>query len=199
MKRLFNTTIVLCIIISLLIISSCITTKKVVVTGVPGTTIHKDELFHKKIGTIGADGQTKVKLDASRGFYLSKAPNSPNYIPFAVNVKDNWHAYEASHGVWCGAVILSCITCFLAYPPLFQPDKPLDTSTNNLLIPSKSALRSKTATQDSTTNVKFHLVVKSDTIESIANTHGVSIEQICSLNNINPTDQLTLGILIRIR
>lgn len=198
MKRLFNTTIVLCIILSLLIISSCTTTKKVVVTGVPGTTIHKYR-YSKEIGTIGADGQTKVKLDASRGFYLSKAPNSPNYIPFAVNVKDNWHADEASYGVWSGAMILSGITFFLAAPLLFQPDKPLDTSTNNLLIPSKSALRSKTAIQDSTTNVKFHLVVKSDTIESIANTHGVSIEQICSLNNINPTDQLTLGILIRIR
>ena len=130
MKRLFNTTIVLCIILSLLIISSCTTTKKVVVTGVPGTTIHKDELFHKKIGTIGADGQTKVKLDASRGFYLSKAPNSPDYIPFAVNVKDNWHAAEASYGVWSGAMILSGITFFLAAPLLFQPDKPLDTSTN---------------------------------------------------------------------
>lgn len=201
MKRLFNTTIVLCIILSLLIISSCSSQKKVIVTGVPGTTIHKNNYYYEKIGTIGADGKTKVKLDAEEPFYLSKAPNSNNdYIPFAVNVKDKWNAIDdASVFATIGSIVVTSLTFGLTGPLFFPKDKPLNTSTNNNLVTLKKEIKSKTDAASNTSSIRFYQVVVGDTLQSIATAHGVSVEQICSLNNINPTDQLTLGILIRIR
>lgn len=186
-------------VISLLIISSC-SVKKVVVTGVPGTTIHKNNYYREEIGTIGADGKTKVKLDAEEGFYLSKAPNSNNdYIPFAVNVKDIFNAFDGSFVASFGSVFLSIYTAGLAVPLLYQPDKPLNTSTNNDLVTLKKEIKSKTDAASNTSSVRFYQVVVGDTLQSIATAHGVSVEQICSLNKINPTDQLQVGRLIKIQ
>ena len=200
MRRLFNTIMALNTIISLLIISSCSSQKKVIVTGVPGTTIHKNNSYYEKIGTIGTDGKTKVKLDAEESFYLSKAPNSNNdYIPFAVNVKDKWNALDASAFAMIGSIAVTSWTLGLTGPLFFPKDKPLNTSTNNDLVTLKKEIKSKTDATSNTSSVRFYQVVVGDTLQSIATAHGVSVEQICSLNKINPTDQLQVGRLIKIQ
>lgn len=115
-------------------ITSCSTYKEVVVSGIPGTTIHNRHKY--KIGTIGENGQTIVNINANEPFYLSKAPNSKIYVPFATNVKDNFHIKDAhNHEVqMIGAAIVAGWTFGLLAPVVCQPDKPLDVQTNNDLI-----------------------------------------------------------------
>ena len=113
----------------ILAISSCSSVKVVTITGTPGTTIYSSDKW--ALGKIGDDGTAQVRLNAECPYYLSKAPNSKTYVPFAVDIKDNFNAY--SEGRIAGFV-LSIWTLGLLAPAFFQKDKPLDAKTNNDLI-----------------------------------------------------------------
>ncbi len=134
MKKIFNNIIILCCSISLLICTSC-TVKKVTVSGIPGTTIHKTSL--EQIGTIGPSGTTQIKLDAYEGFYLSKAPNNQDcYIPFAPNTKDVWNLADTAAG-FLTTVVFGVFTAGI-FPLIFvHADKPFDVTTNNDLVEVK--------------------------------------------------------------
>ena len=134
MKKLIKHLVVVSCIISTLIVSSCSSTKEVTITGIPYTDIYTKNLH--KIGTIGPDGTAKIVLDADNYFYLSKAPGSNMYIPFATNVKDKFHCAEADD---TGFMLMICafgivLTAGLAAPLVCQEDKPLNTSTNDDLF-----------------------------------------------------------------
>lgn len=135
MKKFLKYLVVVSCIISTLIVSSCSSTKEVTITGIPHTTIYTKYLH--KIGTIGPDGTAKIVLDADNYFYLSKAPGSNMYIPFATNVKDKFHFSDEDDGL--GFMSLACafgivLTAGLATPLVCQEDKPLNTSTNDDLF-----------------------------------------------------------------
>ncbi len=200
MKISFNNIVTLCSLLSLLIISSC-SVKRVIVTGTPGTTIHKNNYNYEQIGTIGLDGKAKVKLDADEGFYLSKAPNNHDaYVPFATNVKDNYNANDNSLGEWFASFLLSTYSAGLLAPIFYQPDKPFNTVTNHDLIVFKTSHNTNSnAHNNNSVNAQFYKVSAGDTLQSIADAHGVSIEQICTFNKISSTDQLQVGRLIKIR
>lgn len=137
MKKIFNNIIILCCSISLLICTSC-TVKKVTVSGIPGTTIHKTSL--EQIGTIGPNGTTKIKLDTSEGFYLSKAPNDQDsYIPFVTNVNGVWSVLNngVSEGMQLFGSLITGLSLGLFGPIFFRGDKPFDVTTNNDLVEVK--------------------------------------------------------------
>lgn len=206
MRKFLNNIIIACCTISLFLITSCSTSKKVIIRGVPGTTIHHSNL--EKIGVIGADGTVKLKLDAEDKFYLSKPSNSDNgYVPFAVDIKDNWNAWDSSAGAMIGSLILSIYTLGLTTPLLYQSDKPINTSTNNDLVVVGNVKRDSTigGNQDDVTvgtqkpQLTFYQVVAGDTLHTIAEKNGVTVEQICNINKINPTDSLQIGRMLKIR
>ena len=131
---------VVCVILTLAI-SACSSVKVVTITGTPGTTIYSTGKW--EIGKIGNDGTAQVRLNAECPYYLSKAPNSKTYVPFATNVEDNYNAKTAldtenpnsgAYGAAMGAILLSVWTAGLLAPAFFQKDKPLDAKTNNDLI-----------------------------------------------------------------
>lgn len=135
MKKLIKHLVVVTCIISILIISSCSTTKKVTITGIPYTDIYTKNLH--KIGTIGPDGRAQIVLDAEAYFYLSKAPGSNMYIPFATNVNDKFHAFDEDDGsgfMSMASAFPIALTAGLAALFLCQKDKPLNTSTNDDLF-----------------------------------------------------------------
>lgn len=121
----------------ILAISACSSVKVVTITGTPGTTIYSSGKW--EIGKIGEDGTAQVHLDAECPYYLSKAPNSKTYVPFAVDIKDNFHSLADSHrsgyvgGLLLG-IMLTTYSLGLLGPAFYQPDKPLDAQTNNDLI-----------------------------------------------------------------
>lgn len=121
----------------ILAISACSSVKVVTITGTPGTTIYSSSKW--EIGKIGEDGTAQVRLDAECPYYLSKAPNSKTYVPFATNVKDKYNANSdinsvGSYVAGMGAFILSCWTLGLLAPAFYQKDKPIDVMTNNDLF-----------------------------------------------------------------
>ena len=127
---------VVCAILTLAI-SACSSVKVVTITGTPGTTIYSSGKW--EIGKIGEDGTAQVRLDAECPYYLSKAPNSKTYVPFAVDIKDNFNSLLDDHrsgyaGGMLAGIALSCWTLGLLAPAFYQKDKPLDTQTNNDLI-----------------------------------------------------------------
>ena len=132
MKKLIKHLVVFTCIISILIVSSCSTTKEVTITGIPYTEIYTKNLH--KIGTIGPEGRAQIVLDAEAYFYLSKAPGSNMYIPFATNVNDKYNLFEedATEGLLSAVVIL--LTAGLIVPLVCHPDQPLNTSTNDDLF-----------------------------------------------------------------
>ena len=135
MKKLIKYLVVVSCIISILIVSSCRTTKEVTITGIPHTTIYTKDRY--KIGTIGPDGTAKIVLDAENYFYLSKAPGSNMYIPFATNVNDKFHVCDGADEFGFVDMALSFVvvlTAGLTAPLVYQPDKPLNTSTNDDLF-----------------------------------------------------------------
>lgn len=118
----------------ILAISSCSSVKVVTITGTPGTTIYSSDKW--ALGKIGDDGTAQVRLNAECPYYLSKAPNSKTYVPFAVDIKDNFNALLDDHctGGRIAGFVLSIWTLGLLAPAFFQKDKPLDAKTNNDLI-----------------------------------------------------------------
>ena len=135
MKKLIKHLVVFTCIISILIVSSCSTTKEVTITGIPYTDIYTKNLH--KIGTIGPEGRAQIVLDAEVYFYLSKAPGSNMYIPFATNVNDKFHAADEDDGssIMIAASAFSMVlTAGLTALFLCQKDKPLNTSTNDDLF-----------------------------------------------------------------
>lgn len=94
---------VLLLLIPLISLASCSSTKKITVYGTPGTELYgptnwtKDDSntntvmtssgFYSKVGAIGPSGKTKVALngDAYIAFLLAKEPNSDMVVPFGLN------------------------------------------------------------------------------------------------------------------
>lgn len=135
MKKLIKYLVVVSCIISILIVSSCSTKKEVTITGIPHTTIYTKDRY--KIGTIGPDGTAKIVLDAKNYFYLSKAPGSNMYIPFATNVNDKFDAFEEDDEDGFQSMAFAFVvvlTAGLTAPLVCQTDKPLNTSTNDDLF-----------------------------------------------------------------
>lgn len=74
----------LIIVMSLFV--SCSSKQKITITGAPGTEIYMPDM--EKLGTIGSNGKTKVKI--RRDYYpylLSKRSGSSTLVPFALNYK----------------------------------------------------------------------------------------------------------------
>lgn len=127
---------VVCAILTLAI-SACSSVKVVTITGTPGTTIYSSGKW--EIGKIGEDGTAQVRLNAECPYYLSKAPNSKTYVPFAVDIKDNFNSLLDVHrsgyaGGMLAGIALSCWTLGLLAPAFYQKDKPIDVMTNNDLF-----------------------------------------------------------------
>ena len=204
MRKIFNNVMTLCALVSMLVLSSCSTTKKVVVSGIPGTTIHTPYL-KSQIGVIGAEGHAKVKLDSETGFYLSKAPGSDTYVPFATNVKDKFNVFDDLNTLnplpFAGSIILCTCSCGLLVPVLFQKDKPFNVMTNNDLITSlkPQIIPEESVASVSAVNAMFYVVKSGDTLKKIALENGVTVEQICNLNKIEPTTMLKVGRMLKLR
>ncbi len=69
------------------LLTSCSTTEKFLVSGIPNTKIYTPEYTH--VGTIGSDGTEKIELTSDHyyAFLLSKDAASDTYIPFALDYK----------------------------------------------------------------------------------------------------------------
>jgi len=84
MKKLIKLFSVLCVVVML---TSCSSSQKVTVTGIPGTEIYNYRTQYQHLGTIGADGKAYLKLSKKEYdaflFYHPKGSNA--YIPFAVD------------------------------------------------------------------------------------------------------------------
>lgn len=83
MKRIFISILLLTVIV----FSSC-STKTIIVSGTPGTTILTKN--YEKKGVIEPSGQTKIKIKKRlyTHYLLSQAPNSEIYVPFALDYKN---------------------------------------------------------------------------------------------------------------
>ncbi len=186
-----------------LFISSCSHYKNVIVRGAPGTEIYR---YDKKwrYGTIGPDGTVKLKLTSENSYYLSKAPGSDLYVPFAVDVRDGG---LDEPGVFPLFVIPPVnYFCFLWAIPS-QADKPIkeQMTNNDLFAQYEEFYRQQRATQlpdvatSRSSNAPFHQVKSGDTLGAIAKLYGVSVEEICQLNGISATTQLLVGQMLRVR
>ena len=132
LKKFAKTSV--CVIL-IFAISAC-STRLVTITGIPGTTIY--DLYKNEIGKIGEDGTVKTRLDSEISYYLSKAPNSEIYVPFATDIKDNYNAFDNHRNCvllsYLAGMFLSLGTVGLSVPIFYQKDKPLDANANNDLI-----------------------------------------------------------------
>ncbi len=167
-------------IVSMFFVVSCSYYRKVLVKGEPGTIIYDGTT---QVGTIGSTGATKMKLTADRSYYLSKAPQNNLMVPFALDVRDG--------GLDDDLTIMARVLgyCWLVGLPVLIPsrvDKPLKTqATNHDLFKGYEAHYQPVAEQQpavANTAVRFHTVVKGDTVQRIAKKYGVSLKQICQLN-----------------
>lgn len=80
-----RTSYIIMIIMVVAIFSSCSTTEKFYVSGIPNTKIYTPSNVH--IGTIASNGKAKIEIpsDDYYAFFLSKSPNSELYVPFALD------------------------------------------------------------------------------------------------------------------
>ena len=69
------------------LLTSCSTTEKFIVSGIPNTKIYTPTYEH--VGTVGSDGTTQIELTSNHyyAFLLSKDAESDAYIPFALDYK----------------------------------------------------------------------------------------------------------------
>lgn len=82
------------IILSFSLLTSCSTTQKIQISGLAGTEIYTPS--KAKVGTISNSGHTEVILesDAYYAYLLSKTEGSDNYIPFALDYKNENYTGE---------------------------------------------------------------------------------------------------------
>ncbi len=94
-------------ILSGIIATSCSTTLNLVVKGRPGTIISDGQ---KDLGMISENGETTVQLNKSAyyPFLLSKAPDSNDYIPFALDFKKNNIGY-LKYSAMIGGLVVECL------------------------------------------------------------------------------------------
>lgn len=187
-----------------LLVSSCSHFKNVIVHGTPGTDVYTPDKSWK--GKIGPDGTAKLKLTSEYCYYLSKAPNSDLYIPFAIDVRDG----EMDNVNF--APIISLTSGFLlpigiTIAACSQVDKPIkeQMTNNDLFAQYEDFYRQYGATQQpavTTTNngsVSFHQVKSGDSLGGIAKQYEISIEQLCQLNGISTTTPLHIGQMLKVR
>lgn len=92
-------------VVACLVMTSCLSDQKIIVSGVPGTKIYTPDLT--ELGELRSDGKAKIGVDVFTytPYLLSQQPNTNCYIPFALD-------YKKRHGDRC-RVFLGCFTLFL--------------------------------------------------------------------------------------
>lgn len=213
--KLIQSTISFVLIFGLLLASSScgVSRSKVVrVTGEPGTCIYTSG--KELIGRVGTNGVADIKLDAEQLFYLSKHPEKDTYIPFAVNLKNKYHAVEDSEagaGMAMGALLCGLtfgVGLIFCWPGL-RSNVPLDTSTHDDLFksvvttvpatiaPQKPAFQQQVAPQKQIIEIS-HYVVRGETMSSIAQRYNIPLDELCRLNNLTRNAMLRVGQQLRV-
>lgn len=184
--------------------------KYVTVRGIPGTSIYTPQ--KKQVGTIGPDGTSEMSLHCGTCYYLSKAPGSNLYVPFAVDVRDGG-LDDAELGIRIGYMFIFPAPIIAIIQAACQADKPIKNQmTNNdhfaeyeelyaLFNTTKSAAITdqNKAIRTSQNAPLFYCVANGETLDQIAKKFGVSVEQLCQLNGISATTNLHGGQTLKIR
>lgn len=82
---------------------SCKTTRKITVSGIPGSNIYKPNM--EKVATIQENGTVDISLDKKEfiAFMLSNVPGSSDFVPFALDYK--YKNYGTSAAKFTGAYL----------------------------------------------------------------------------------------------
>ncbi|MCC8034611.1 MAG: peptidoglycan DD-metalloendopeptidase family protein [Rikenellaceae bacterium] len=79
-------------------------------------------------------------------------------------------------------------------PPALLPESVAITPSGNADAP-----RGNTASSGSSGDVRYHTVVKGDTLYALARKYSTTVKELCRINNIEETDILSLGQKLRVK